>query len=73
MLPESLVEEMRRDPIVVLFENNVAATGIFKVAAGLRREFGPDLARATPARRPLCAGETGGHRIQRTERRRGWR
>ena len=38
---EALVEEMRRDPTVILYGEDVAVYGgIFRVLAGLREEFG---------------------------------
>jgi pyruvate/2-oxoglutarate/acetoin dehydrogenase E1 component/TPP-dependent pyruvate/acetoin dehydrogenase alpha subunit len=48
-LREALAEEMRRDPKVILFGEDVAAAGgIFKVTEGLSSEFGPMRVRDTP-------------------------
>ncbi len=56
-LREGLAEEMRRDPTVVLFGEDVAAAGgIFKVTEGLRREFGPDRVRDTPISENVLVG-----------------
>src|SRR4051794_8534705 len=46
---EALAEEMRRDPTVVLFGEDVAAGGgVFKVTEGLLDEFGPLRVRDSP-------------------------
>jgi pyruvate dehydrogenase E1 component beta subunit len=48
-LREALAEEMRRDPTVVVFGEDVAAAGgIFKVTDGLASEFGPLRVRDSP-------------------------
>jgi len=45
----AIAEEMRADPSVVVFGEDVAeAGGVFKVTAGLLEEFGPDRVRDTP-------------------------
>lgn len=45
----ALSEEMRRDPSVVLFGEDVAAAGgVFKATEGLLGEFGPERVRDTP-------------------------
>jgi 2-oxoisovalerate dehydrogenase E1 component len=46
---EGLAEELRRDPSVVFFGEDVAAAGgVFKVTAGLQEEFGDERVRDTP-------------------------
>lgn len=46
---ETLRQEMRRDPSVILMGEDVAVAGnVFKVTAGLLDEFGPDRVRDTP-------------------------
>jgi acetoin:2,6-dichlorophenolindophenol oxidoreductase subunit beta len=46
---EALAEEMRTDPAVVVFGEDVAAAGgVFKVTAGLLEEFGPLRVRDAP-------------------------
>src|SRR2546423_545200 len=46
---EAIAEEMRRDPRVVLFGEDVAEAGTaFKVLAGLVQEFGPTRVIDTP-------------------------
>ena len=46
---EGLAEELRRDPSVVFFGEDVAAAGgVFKVTAGLQEEFGTERVRDTP-------------------------
>ena len=46
---ERLAEELRRDPSVVFFGEDVAAAGgVFKVTAGLQEEFGAERVRDTP-------------------------
>jgi acetoin:2,6-dichlorophenolindophenol oxidoreductase subunit alpha len=45
----AIAEEMRADPSVVVFGEDVAeAGGVFKVTLGLLEEFGPDRVRDTP-------------------------
>ncbi len=54
---EGLAEEMRRDPTVVLFGEDVAvAGGVFKVTEGLRGEFGPERVRDTPISENVLVG-----------------
>ena len=46
---EGLAEELRRDPLVVFFGEDVAAAGgVFKVTPGLQEEFGAARVRDTP-------------------------
>jgi 2-oxoisovalerate dehydrogenase E1 component len=46
---EALAEELRRDPSVVFFGEDVAAAGgVFKVTSGLQDEFGAERVRDTP-------------------------
>lgn len=46
---EGLAEELRRDPLVVFFGEDVAAAGgVFKVTVGLQEEFGAARVRDTP-------------------------
>jgi pyruvate/2-oxoglutarate/acetoin dehydrogenase E1 component/TPP-dependent pyruvate/acetoin dehydrogenase alpha subunit len=46
---EGLAEELRRDPTVVFFGEDVAAAGgVFKVTVGLQEEFGGERVRDTP-------------------------
>jgi acetoin:2,6-dichlorophenolindophenol oxidoreductase subunit beta len=53
---EALVEEMRRDPTVILYGEDVAVYGgIFRVLAGLREEFG-DRVFDTPISENVIAG-----------------
>jgi acetoin:2,6-dichlorophenolindophenol oxidoreductase subunit beta len=48
-LREALAEEMRDDPTVIVFGEDIAlAGGIFKVTEGLRSEFGADRVRDSP-------------------------
>ncbi len=55
-LREALVEEMRRDPSVVVFGEDVAVYGgVFKVTKDLLAEFGPLRVRDTPiAEQAIC-------------------
>jgi pyruvate dehydrogenase E1 component beta subunit len=56
-LREGLAEEMRRDPTVVVFGEDVAAAGgVFKVTEGLQGEFGPDRVRDTPISENVLVG-----------------
>jgi acetoin:2,6-dichlorophenolindophenol oxidoreductase subunit beta len=56
-LRERLGEELRRDPTVVVFGEDVAAAGgIFKVTEGLREEFGPERVRNTPISENVIVG-----------------
>jgi pyruvate dehydrogenase E1 component beta subunit len=56
-LREGLAEEMRRDPTVVVFGEDVAAAGgIFKVTEGLQAEFGADRVRDTPISENVLVG-----------------
>jgi acetoin:2,6-dichlorophenolindophenol oxidoreductase subunit beta len=56
-LREGLAEELRRDPAVVVFGEDVAAAGgIFKVTDGLHQEFGPDRVRNTPISENVIVG-----------------
>ena len=46
---EALHEEMRRDPAIFIMGEDIGvAGGVFKVTAGLLKEFGPDRVRDTP-------------------------
>ncbi len=48
-IKEALVEEMRRDPAVVLYGEDVADFGgIFRITSGLKEEFGEDRVFDTP-------------------------
>ena len=54
---EALQEEMRRDPRVVLFGEDVAVPGgVYKVTEGLLAEFGPDRVMDTPISEAAIAG-----------------
>src|SRR3970040_1884573 len=52
---EALVEEMERDPDVILCGEDVAV-GIFGVTGGLHERFGPDRVFNTPISEPLIVG-----------------
>jgi acetoin:2,6-dichlorophenolindophenol oxidoreductase subunit beta len=48
-IKEAMAEEMRRDPSVILYGEDVANFGgIFKITAGLKEEFGEDRVFDTP-------------------------
>jgi pyruvate/2-oxoglutarate/acetoin dehydrogenase E1 component len=55
-LREALIEEMRRDPRVIVFGEDVAVYSIFKVTKGLIDEFGPERVRDTPISEAAIAG-----------------
>jgi pyruvate/2-oxoglutarate/acetoin dehydrogenase E1 component len=56
---KALVEEMERDPDVVLYGEDVGV-GIFGVTGGLRQRFGPDRVFDTPISEPLIVGSAVG-------------
>jgi pyruvate/2-oxoglutarate/acetoin dehydrogenase E1 component len=56
---QALVEEMERDPDVVLYGEDVGV-GIFGVTGGLRQRFGPDRVFDTPISEPLIVGSAVG-------------
>lgn len=56
---EALVEEMERDPDVILYGEDVAV-GIFGVTGGLHQRFGPDRVFNTPISEPLIVGSAVG-------------
>ena len=60
-LREALFEEMRLDPAVILFGEDVAvAGGIFKVTQGLLEEFGPNRVRDSPISENALVGAAAG-------------
>jgi len=56
---EALVEEMERDPDVILYGEDVEV-GIFGVTGGLHERFGPDRVFNTPISEPLIVGSAVG-------------
>lgn len=61
---KALADELRNDPDVIFFGEDVAeAGGVFKVTAGLLKEFGPERVRDTPISEQAIVGSALGAAI----------